>query len=66
MCPNFPISLILYIPNPFSLRTNGSQIMRIMQLGARVYIKQLRILDGRGALFAAADDVKILGPPEVT
>jgi hypothetical protein len=30
-----------------------------------MYRKQLRILDGRGALFAIADDVKIMGPPEV-
>jgi len=28
-------------------------------------MKQLRVLDGRGVLFAVADDVKILGPPEV-
>jgi hypothetical protein len=28
-------------------------------------MKQLRILDGRGVLFAVADDVKLLGPPEV-
>jgi hypothetical protein len=34
-------------------------------LAARVYRKQLRILDGRGVLLAVADDVKILGPPEV-
>jgi len=34
-------------------------------LAARVYRKQLGILDGRGILFAVADDVKILGPPEV-
>jgi hypothetical protein len=34
-------------------------------LAARVYRKHLRILDGRGALFAVADDVKLLGPPEV-
>ena len=34
-------------------------------LAARVYMKQLRILEGRGVLFAVADDVKILGPPEV-
>ena len=33
-------------------------------LAARVYKKQLRILDGRGILFAVADDVKILCPPE--
>ena len=32
-------------------------------LAARVYKKQLRILDGRGVLFAVADDVKILPPP---
>jgi hypothetical protein len=31
-------------------------------LDTRVYKKQLRILDGRGVLFAVADDVKILGP----
>ena len=30
---------------------------------ARVYMKQLRILDGGGVLFAVADDVKILAPP---
>jgi hypothetical protein len=34
-------------------------------LAARVYMKQLRILNGREVLFALADDVKILGPPEV-
>ena len=34
-------------------------------LAARVYRKQLRILDGMGVLFAVADDVKLLGPPEV-
>ena len=34
-------------------------------LAARVYKKQLRILDGRGVMFAVADDVKLLGPPEV-
>jgi hypothetical protein len=34
-------------------------------LAARVYRKQLRILDGRGVLFGVADDVRILGPPEV-
>ena len=28
-------------------------------------MKQLRILEGRGVLFDVADDVKILGPPEV-
>ncbi len=31
----------------------------------KVYMKQMRILNGRGVLFAVADDVKILGPPEV-
>ena len=34
-------------------------------LASRVYKKQLRIMDGRGVLFAVADDVKLLGPPEV-
>ena len=34
-------------------------------LAARVCRKQLQVLDGRGVLFAIADDVKILGPPEV-
>jgi hypothetical protein len=34
-------------------------------LASRVYKKQLRILDGRGDMFAVADDVKLLGPPEV-
>ncbi len=34
-------------------------------LAARVYRKQLQILNGRGVLFAVADDVKILGPPAV-
>ena len=33
MYPNFPILLFLYIPNLISLRTNGIQIMHIMQLG---------------------------------
>ena len=31
-------------------------------LAARVYRKHLQILNGRGAFFAVADDVKILGP----
>jgi hypothetical protein len=34
-------------------------------LVARVYRKQLHVLDGSGVLFALADDVKILGPHEV-
>ena len=34
-------------------------------LVARVYRKQLATLDGRGALFAVADDLRVLGPPEV-
>ncbi len=34
-------------------------------LATRVYRKHLRILDGRGVLFAVADDVKLLGPPEI-
>jgi len=34
-------------------------------LAARVYMKQLRTLDGMGVLFAVVDDEKILGPPEV-
>ncbi len=34
-------------------------------LAARVYRKQLRLLDGRGVLLAVVDDVKILGTPEV-
>ncbi len=34
-------------------------------LAARIYRKQLRFRDGRGVLFVVADDVKILGPPEV-
>ena len=34
-------------------------------LAARVYRKQLRILDGTGVLLAVADDVSLLGPPEV-
>jgi len=34
-------------------------------LAARVYMKQISILDGRGVLIAVADDVKLLGPPEV-
>jgi hypothetical protein len=34
-------------------------------LAARVCMKQLRMLDRRGVLFAVADDVKIMGPPEV-
>jgi len=32
---------------------------------ARVYKKQLATLDGRGVLFAVADDLRVLGPPEV-
>ena len=35
-------------------------------LAARVYRKHIRILNGRGVLFAVADAVKLLGPPEVT
>ena len=34
-------------------------------LAARAYRKQLRILDGRGVVFVVADDVELLGPPEV-
>jgi hypothetical protein len=34
-------------------------------LAAMMYRKELRMLDGRGALFAVADDVEIFGPPEV-
>ncbi len=34
-------------------------------LAARVYRKQLRILDGKGVLIVVADNVKIMGPPEV-
>ncbi len=34
-------------------------------LATRLYRKQLQILNGRGVLFAVADDVKILGPPAV-
>jgi hypothetical protein len=34
-------------------------------MAARIYRKQLRILDGMGVLFTVADNVKILGPPEV-
>jgi hypothetical protein len=34
-------------------------------VAARLYIKQLRILDNKDVLFAVADEVKILGPPEV-
>ncbi len=34
-------------------------------MAARVYREQLQILNGRGVLFAVADDVKILGPPAV-
>ena len=34
-------------------------------LAARVYRKQLQSLGGRVVLFAMANDVKILGPPEV-
>ena len=32
---------------------------------ARVYRKEIALLAGRGALFAVADDVKILAPPAV-
>ncbi len=32
---------------------------------ARVYIKQLALLNGRGVLFAVADDLRILNPPPV-
>ncbi len=34
-------------------------------LAARIYKKQLAVLDGRGVLFAIADDVKIAAPPTV-
>ena len=34
-------------------------------LVARVYIKHLALLDGRGVLFAVADDLRILAPPTV-
>ena len=34
-------------------------------LVARVYKKQLATMDGRGVLFAVADDLRVLGPPEV-
>ena len=34
-------------------------------LVARVYRKQLSTLDGRGVLFAVADDLRVLGPQEV-
>ena len=34
-------------------------------LAARLYKKQLQVLDGRGVLFTIADDETILGPPEV-
>ena len=34
-------------------------------LVARVYRKQLATLDGRGVLFAVADDLRVMGPPEV-
>ena len=34
-------------------------------LVARVYIKQLALLDNRGVLFAVADDLRVMGSPEV-
>ena len=34
-------------------------------LAARIYRKKLQVLDGRGVLFAVADDVRILRPLEV-
>ena len=34
-------------------------------LASRVYMKQIRMLDGRGVLFAVADDVKLLGPSRI-
>ncbi len=34
-------------------------------LVARVYRKHLSTLDGRGVLFALADDLRVLGPPDV-
>jgi len=34
-------------------------------LAARVYMKQLMILDGREVLFTVADNVKLLSPPKV-
>jgi hypothetical protein len=34
-------------------------------LAARMYMKQLRIMNSRGVLFTMADDVKIPRPPEV-
>jgi hypothetical protein len=32
---------------------------------ARVYRKRLATLDGRGVIFAVADDMRVVGPPEV-
>ena len=34
-------------------------------LVARVYRKHLSTLDDRGVLFALADDLRVLGPPDV-
>jgi hypothetical protein len=34
-------------------------------LAARVYTKRMVLLRGRGVLFVVADDVKIMGPPQV-
>jgi hypothetical protein len=34
-------------------------------LSARIYIRQLATLNGRGVLFAIVDDVKIAAPPAV-
>ena len=58
-------------PNSFQMSCEGlrqgdapaSQYFNV--LIAKVYKKQIALLAGRGALFAVADDVKILGPPIV-
>jgi hypothetical protein len=38
---------------------DATAIVYFIVLAARVYRKQLHALNGRGVLFAAADDVKI-------
>ncbi len=43
-------------------RTSHIILQRLSNKGIQ---KKLRILEGRGVLFAVADDVKLLGPPEV-
>jgi hypothetical protein len=44
---------------------NAPAIVYFNILVVQVYIKQLATLDGRGVLFVVADDLRVLGSPEV-